>query len=216
MAKTTSRKTKVVGTQEYINPQTGEIEVMQVMTVEERDFNFTKVWMRDFLQTLDIVSNKKMKVANWVIDNINYENMLVATYEKIAEATGVSFKTVLLTMQALKDADFLRQEATGVYIVNPNVIYKGKHSSRLNALTKYAQAGAADEPETPEQRAEQLVSAIAKLQKELAKVLDEMQAASPSASAAGQSPAPSAESDYQLEPITEAHGEGTEEPLPVM
>ena len=39
----TTKKVKVVGQVEYLNTNTGELETMNVTTVEERDFNFTKV-----------------------------------------------------------------------------------------------------------------------------------------------------------------------------
>ena len=39
MAKQTSKKVKVVGTQQYINATDGTVEDFQVMRIEERDFN---------------------------------------------------------------------------------------------------------------------------------------------------------------------------------
>ena len=117
----TTKKTKLIGTQEYINADTGELVSMQVTTVEERDFNFSKVWMRNFISTLDIVGNAKTKVAYWVIDHIDRMNKLTYTYRQIAEETGMSLDTVTATMKALLGADFLRRQNQGCYIVNPNL-----------------------------------------------------------------------------------------------
>ena len=36
---TTKNKVKVIGTEQYINVATGELEEMQVTTIEERDYN---------------------------------------------------------------------------------------------------------------------------------------------------------------------------------
>jgi hypothetical protein len=36
----TTKKVKVIGTQQYINSNTGETEDFSVVSVEERDFNF--------------------------------------------------------------------------------------------------------------------------------------------------------------------------------
>ena len=41
MDQTTTKRVKVVGTEEYINTRTGELEQMQVTSIEDRDFNFT-------------------------------------------------------------------------------------------------------------------------------------------------------------------------------
>ena len=43
MEQTTTKRVKVVGTEEYINTRTGELEQMQVTSIEDRDFNFTKM-----------------------------------------------------------------------------------------------------------------------------------------------------------------------------
>lgn len=138
--KTTVKKIKVVGTRQFIDAATGEIQTMQVSTIEERDFNFYKVWMRNFISTLDLVGNQKTKVAFWVIDNLNRENQLLYTYRQIAEKSGISLETVRVTMGILQDADFLRRRNQGCYVVNPDIIFKGEKSNRLNVLNQYRDA----------------------------------------------------------------------------
>lgn len=132
----TNKKVKVVGTEQYINASTGELQTMQVTNIEDRDFNFHKVWMRNFISTLDIVGNQKTKVCFWIIDNLTKENQLLYTYRGISEATGISLDTVTKTMKALLDADFLRKGMVG-YIVNPDIVYKGTRNGRLNVLNQY-------------------------------------------------------------------------------
>lgn len=133
----TSKKVKIVGTQSYINPSTGEIVDMEVSQIEERDFNFSKVWMRNFIAALDIVGNKKTKLCYWIIENINKENMLIGTLRDISKRTNTSLETVRTTIDILLDADFLRRKSQGVYIVNPNIVFKGGRGNRLNVLTQY-------------------------------------------------------------------------------
>lgn len=137
MIQRTKKKVKIIGTQEYININTGEIEEMEVTTVEERDFNFTKVWMKNLILTLDIVGNQKTKFCFWLIDNLNRDNMLIGTQRDMAEECGVSLQTVSVTLKLLMDVDFLRKKQSGVYIINPNVLYKGTRSARLNVLNQY-------------------------------------------------------------------------------
>lgn len=136
----TGKKVKVIGTEEYINTNTGEIEEMQVTTIEERDFNFTKVWMKNLILTLDIVGNQKTKFCFWLIDNLNRDNQLIGTQRNMADKSGVSLQTVSITLKLLMDADFLRKKQSGVYIVNPSVIFKGTRSARLNILNQYAES----------------------------------------------------------------------------
>lgn len=137
MPSTTRRKVKVIGTETYINQSTGELNQMQVIDIEERDANFHKLWLGHILQTMDLIGNQKTKLAFWILDNLNVENQLIMTYRQIVEKSGISYDTVSRTMKALIDANFLIQINRGAYRVNPDVIFKGGKTARMNVLIKY-------------------------------------------------------------------------------
>lgn len=137
MAKTTRKKVKVVGHETYIKQDTGEITEMEVVSIEERDANFHKLWLGHILQSIDLIGNQKTKLAFWILDNLNRENQLIMTQRKIAEKTGMSIATVNATISALIESDFLIKISSGAYRVNPNVLFKGGQKSRLNVLLKY-------------------------------------------------------------------------------
>ncbi len=140
----TSKKVKFHGTQSYINANTGELIEMQVTDIEERDFNFAKIWMRNFISTLDLVGNQKTKFCFWLIDNLDRENKIAMSYrqmvDQISNGSGtISLGTVRDTMKILLDADFLRKVGTA-YMVNPDIVFKGSHGARLNLLQQYHEA----------------------------------------------------------------------------
>lgn len=81
----TSKKVKIIGNQTYINRDTGEIEDFQVVNIEERDFNFHKVWLSHVINSLDLIGNQKTKLAFWILDNLDRENKLTMTYRQISE-----------------------------------------------------------------------------------------------------------------------------------
>lgn len=170
----TSKKTKYVGTETFVNAETGELIDMQVMSVEERDFNFHKVWMRNFVSTLAMVGNQKTKLAFWIIDHLDKENKLSMTYRQIADATGMSLETVRLTMTILLDGNFLRRINMGSYIVNPDIMYKGSRTGRLNVLTQFSQAERVKAPEmTREEKMDNIRASIATLQTQLQRLQEE-------------------------------------------
>lgn len=154
----TTKKVKVIGTEEYINARTGELEQMQVTSIEDRDFNFTKVWMKSFISTLDIVGNRKTKLCFWIIDNLNRENQLIGTYRSISEQSGISLETVRVTMGILLDADFMRKAQNGVYVVNPNLVFKGTRNARMNVLNQFTSAEYT--PLSDEERLNNLMASI--------------------------------------------------------
>lgn len=133
----TTKRVKVVGTQQWLNPNTNQMEDFQVVLMEDRDFNFHKVWMHNIVMALDLIGNQKTKLAFWIIDNLNKENQLIMTYRQIAEKSGISLDTVRVTMKALIDSNFLRRINQGAYCVNPEVLFKGSRNGRLNVLLQY-------------------------------------------------------------------------------
>ena len=161
MEQTTTKRVKVVGTEEYINTRTGELEQMQVTSIEDRDFNFTKMWMKNFISTLDIVGNQKTRLCFWIIDHVDKENRLIGTYRTIASQSGMSLDTVRITMELLMDADFMRKAQNGVYVINPNLVFKGTRNARMNVLNQFTSAEYV--PLSDEERLDNLMASIAAL-----------------------------------------------------
>lgn len=135
--RTTRKKVKVVGTQTYINQTTGELTEMEVIEVEERDFNFHKLWIRYIIHSIDLIGNKKTKLAFWIVDQVDKENKLTMTIEQIAKKSGYCYQTVHRTITALIESNFLIKINSGAYRINPDVMFKGGKTDRLNVLTKY-------------------------------------------------------------------------------
>lgn len=134
--KTTRRKTKIVGKQDYINPQTGQLVTMQVIEIEERDANFRKLWIGHLLDAVEEVGNRKMQLMMWLLDNADAYNRVIGTTRTLAEETKISQKTVVETLQALEKKDIIRRR-TGVITLNPDVIFKGGTSARMDILIRY-------------------------------------------------------------------------------
>lgn len=141
MGKTTSKKVKILGKAEYTNNETGEVEVMNVISVEERDFNFHKLWLKNIVDTIDLVGNQKVKLVFWIIEQLDRENKLTYTVRQIQEETKMSLQTISDTLKALMSSNFLKKKHSGCYIVNPDVLFKGTRCGRMNVLIQYQDTG---------------------------------------------------------------------------
>lgn len=135
----TRKKVKVIGTETYIKQDTGELSEMQVISIEERDANFHKLWLGHIIQSIDLIGNQKTKLAFWILDNLDSENKITMTYRQISEKSNMSYQTVYRTMNALLDSNFLTKINGGAYRVNPDVLFKGGKGQRLNVLFQYRQ-----------------------------------------------------------------------------
>lgn len=138
----TSKKQKFVGYKELIDLETGETYPMQMNVIEDRDFNFHKVWLQHLVNGVDGIVNQKLKLAFWIIDNLNKENQLVMNQRTIAEKSGISYQTVNRTIKSLCEVDengfsFLQKINGGAYRVNPDIVFKGSHSNRMGVCYEY-------------------------------------------------------------------------------
>src|SRR5699024_1954381 len=135
---TTRKKVKFLGTKEFIDASTGEKETMQVTNIEERDANFHKIWLGHMLESLDMIGNQKIRVAMFIMENINKENELTMTCRLIAEKTNTSLPRVSEAMKALPDRNLLSKIRTGYYRVNPDVIFKGGRNDPMHVVLRYS------------------------------------------------------------------------------
>src|SRR5699024_12492645 len=117
---------------------TGEKETMQVTNIEERDANFHKIWLGHMLERLDMIGNQKVRVAMFIMENINKENELIMTYRVIAEKTNTSLQTGSETMKALQESKILSKMRNGYYRLRPDVLFTGGRNDRMNVLLRYS------------------------------------------------------------------------------
>jgi predicted transcriptional regulator len=134
-----TKKQRIIGTQKYINNETGEIiETLVIEKNIEQDFNFYKVWLNDLLNVLEVVGNKKLKVIKWILNNIDPKtNRIVTTHEEIAKELGITRVVVSQTFKQLIDNNFIKKIRNGLYMVNPDIIIKGNSGKRQNLLIRY-------------------------------------------------------------------------------
>lgn len=134
---TTRKKVKIIGKETYINQSNGEIREMEVISIEERDANFHKLWLQHIINSMDIIGNQKIRFAFWLLDEMNEKNQITMTLRQMSENSKISLDTVSRTVKALMQNNFLIRYNMGVYQINPDVIFKGGKTDRLNVLLEY-------------------------------------------------------------------------------
>ena len=98
---------------------------------------FHKLWLGHILQSIDLIGNQKTRLAFWILDHLDSNNLLPMTQRQIANKSGISYQTVSRTLQALIDSNFLQRINQGAYRVNPDVLFKGGKTARMNVLLQY-------------------------------------------------------------------------------
>ena len=133
------KRQKIIGKQNYINQETGEIVETVVVEKEiEQDFNFHKIWLADLLNVIEIIGNKKLKVVKEILNRMNSkDNIVFFTQRNLAKELGISLQVVNSTIKILLESDFMKKIQNGVYQINPDLIIKGRTNKRVNMLIQY-------------------------------------------------------------------------------
>ena len=133
----TTRKGRITGITKYIHQDTGVVEDFNVLSIEDCDANFQKIWLAHILIAIDEIGNAKMQILNYLLKNRYLgNNTLIKTGREIAAETGVSYQTVVRTLQALEKHHIIKRKP-GIIILNPDVMFKGSHKHRMNILIQY-------------------------------------------------------------------------------
>lgn len=133
----TTRKGRIAGVQEYINSATGEIKELNVISVEDTDANFQKIWLSHILMAIDEIGNAKMQILMYLLkERYPGNNTLIKTVSEIAKETNTSVPTVIKTLKVLEEHKIISRK-TGAIMLNPDVIFKGGHKHRMSILIDY-------------------------------------------------------------------------------
>ena len=129
----------IVGKQQYINSQTGEIQNFTVITKNiPADFNFHKIWLQDILNVLDSFGNKKIAVLKKKKKNMrNEDNTVSGSLRELATICKVSYPTACLVIKELTKNNILKRIRSGTYQFNPDLIVKGSSGKRERLLIEY-------------------------------------------------------------------------------
>jgi len=161
------KKQIVVGTQKFINAQTGEVEEFTVIQKNiTRDYNFHKIWLQDLLNVLNSFGNKKIKILSYLLHKMrNEDNTVTVTYEEMQKKLKVSKPTISVTMKELQEANVIKKIAPATYRFNPDLIIKGSVGKRQHLLIEYnyVDKGREDGTETIEDVQEEIEQVAEKI-----------------------------------------------------
>ena len=102
------------------------------------DANFHKTWWPNLILLIGNLQASQRKLVDWLITRADDNNQINATQKIIHESSGIGIGTVKRTMSYLQDIDFMRKCSSG-YMINPDLIYYGKHRQRKTALRSYSE-----------------------------------------------------------------------------
>lgn len=135
-------KGKTVGVKEVKlkDVETGEIiDGVQIYKQVDSD-DFVKMHTYMLLEMLGILRSKQADVVYFLLDNVEFsKNLVIGTYDEIAEKTGISRATVAKTMALLAEHGLIAKVRNGLYQISPALLYKGDSRRRAYIVDYYMQ-----------------------------------------------------------------------------
>lgn len=101
--------------------------------------HFWRVWLGDLLYALGLINNsKQMDVVFHVMENTDTSsNLFIGTLQRVAEDTGISYKTVATIFKKMQDVDLITKQQNGLYKVNPSLLIKGDDHKKSRLVVEY-------------------------------------------------------------------------------
>lgn len=131
-------KTLYTGKEIWVNQATGEIR--EVDTFEKpvgRGNGFMITYLAEIINLIETLGNKKMLVVKYILEHMSKtENTLIRTQREIADALGMSTKTVNETLKLLADAGIIERR-TGAIMVSPKLMNNWKAPKEASMMIKY-------------------------------------------------------------------------------
>lgn len=151
----TSKIQKLVDYKRYVDSETGEVVEIPVVSMQEKDCNFQKIWLGHILDAINSIGNQKIKILMWMIENRDSENRVFGSHRSIAEDTKCAKQTVSSVMASLVKHNAIKNIGVGIYQLNPDLIWKGAHGKRNRVLLDYGDNVKAEKkPKKPKKEAE--------------------------------------------------------------
>ena len=149
MPRSPKKPTKYTGRYIYnkIDAVTGEVtevgefdEFQTCLPIDEnkprRGNNFAILYLLEFYSMLDSLGGKKMSVMRYIVEHMDYNNLLLETEEQIAKGANVSLRTVKRTVKIMKEAGFIAQRP-GRIMLNPQLLNRKNISGERNIMVKF-------------------------------------------------------------------------------
>ncbi|EGQ1333209.1 replication/maintenance protein RepL [Staphylococcus aureus] len=125
------------GSQRLIDEESGEVIEVDKLYRKQTSGNFVKAYIVQLISMLDMIGGKKLKVVNYILDNIHLSNnTMIATVREIAEGSNTSTKTVNTTLKVLEEGNIIKRR-TGALMLNPELLMRGDDQKQKYLLLEF-------------------------------------------------------------------------------
>ncbi len=135
----TIKKIPIVTKKEiYEDLESGQVVESQESIKVEKDYGFSKVWIDDTYKIIEPLSKEGILLWFWILKNVNPKNLLTKSFIEISKEMGIERRAIGRNMKSLISENAIKEIKKGLYMVNPDIYFKGNHNNRVIALEEYS------------------------------------------------------------------------------
>lgn len=117
-----------------------EIDYIKKTTDRRLKGGWKRVYLGDFLEVLLEIGNTKIKVFEFVLNNVDSNNKLTMSIRQVSEKVGISYKTTHETFKKLAEKGLIRKYGTAWVVMPSFVSTFGSDAKNARLLTEYSEA----------------------------------------------------------------------------
>ena len=106
---------------------------------QDIDINFHKNWINKEWEVLEPKANNYVMLWFWIKKNVNPKNILIKSYSEIEKETGLEMKKIFSFMKTFQEKNGIKKIKYGMYMLNPDISFKGSTEARKKAIDEYNQ-----------------------------------------------------------------------------
>lgn len=166
-------KNQIIGKESLIRVDTGEIVEMDIVLQKQSDTLNKKGWRRtnikEFMNLLALVGNKKIEVLNILIQKMNGANKIEITQREVAKILNIDLSTVSAAFVELSAQDIIKK-IKNCYVINTTIISCFGDIKNNEILTKQYGFEYKDKEENKNKNEQTRIKEISKKLKEIEKL----------------------------------------------
>lgn len=117
-----------------------EIDYIKKTTDRHLKGGWRRVYLGDFLEVLLEIGNTKIKVLEYILNNLDSNNKLTMSIRQVAIRVGISYQTTFETFKKLEEKGLIRKIDTAWVVMPSFVSTFGSDAKNARLLTEYSEA----------------------------------------------------------------------------
>ena len=125
------------------NPRKQKIKKVKVIDCDFRDVNkFWKIYPKTFFGLLRQLTEAETDILTYILEKMEFSghvstNLFNGSYTDIQKGTGYTRPSIASAMKKLQELNAIVMVGSGLWIVNPQIMARGKAADLYNLQEKY-------------------------------------------------------------------------------